>query len=87
MQTITKNIRWRPLIEMCKTTTFDLSSNNMSWDFVLTSRFQKNKKAKTLGLHLHGSKYKPLYRPHLHQRKTWFQKENTARLVSWLTLV
>ncbi len=37
MQIITKNIRWRALMETYHTAKFDRSPNNLSWDIVLTT--------------------------------------------------
>ncbi len=61
MQIITKNIRWRALMETYQTAKFDRSRNNLSWDIVLkgpgagTKKKEKKRirKAKTIDLHLH----------------------------------
>ncbi len=65
MQIITKNIRWRALVETYQTAKFDRSPNNLSWDIALTDRCPEQKKkekrirkAKTIDLHL----MKGLYR-------------------------
>ncbi len=44
MQIITKNIRWRALMENYHTAKFDCSPNNLSWDIVLTDRWLEQKK-------------------------------------------
>ncbi len=55
MQIITKNIRWRALMETYQAAKFERSSNNLSWDIVLTDRWPEQKKrirkAKTIDLH------------------------------------
>ncbi len=43
MQIITKNIRWRALMETYQTAKFDRSPNNLSWDIVLTDRWAEKK--------------------------------------------
>ncbi len=59
MQIITKNIRWRALMEIYQTAKFDRSPNNLSWDIVSTDWWQEKKdkkrirKAKTIDLHLY----------------------------------
>ncbi len=62
MQIITKNIRWRALMETYQTAKFDLSLNNLSCDIVLTDQWpeqtkkkkgKKIRKSKTIDLHLH----------------------------------
>ncbi len=49
MQIITKNIRWRALIETYQTAKFDRSPNNLSWDILLTDRWPEQKKRKKKG--------------------------------------
>ncbi len=44
MQIITKNIRWRALMEAYQTAKFDRSPNNMTWDIVLTDRGPEQEK-------------------------------------------
>ncbi len=44
MQIITKNIRWRALMETYQTAKFDRSPNNLSWDIVLTDRWPEQEK-------------------------------------------
>ncbi len=46
MQVSTKSIRGQALIEICKTVNFDNSSNNLSWDIVLTELRPEQKKKK-----------------------------------------
>ncbi len=49
MQIITKNIRWRALMETYQTAKFDRSANNLSWDIMLTDRWPDQKKKKKKG--------------------------------------
>ncbi len=64
MQILTKNIRWRALMETYQTAKFDCSPNNLSRDIVLSDQWPEQKKkkkggkerirkAKTLDLHLY----------------------------------
>ncbi len=46
MQIITKNIRWRALMETYQTAKFDRSPNNLFWYIVLTDRWPDQKKRK-----------------------------------------
>ena len=47
MQIISKNSRWRAIMGIYKTTKFNQSSNNLSWDIVLTERCPEQKEKKT----------------------------------------
>ena len=47
MQIITKNIRWRALMDITyQTAKFDRSPKNLSWDIVLTDQWPEQKKKK-----------------------------------------
>ena len=46
MQIITKNVRWRVLMETYQTAKFDRSLKSLSWDIVLTDWCPEQEKKK-----------------------------------------